>query len=286
MLAIIDGDVLCYLACNTERWKTKVMKLQDYDSGEQYLIRLDENGKRIPLEYSKEEDRDHLEKSWNNFQTKLNELLESVFCTEYLMAVKGDNNFRNAMFPEYKQNRHKDPTKQNIFVPVLRKLAVAEDFAIEAHGREADDLIRIWAEECRAHNIDYVICSIDKDLKCIPGKHWDMKKRELFTVSEAEALKFYYQQLIKGDATDNIPGVPGIGEVKSARILAPYDTEEDYQEQVVEQYMAAYGEDWDRQLLFNGKMIYLQKHYDDYFCFDEWPIYKSLKGAKVEVSKD
>ncbi len=272
-IAIIDGDVLCYQACKP-RWEKKA-RIEDGVS----FVSLDDDGKRVALEWTKEEDRYYLEESWENFQKDLKNLLDTVYCSEYLMAVKGSGNFRNMLYPEYKLNRHADPNKQNHFVPVLRKLAVAEDLAIEATGREADDLMRMWAEEAIASGDDYMICSIDKDLKCIPGRHYLMHKKTIIEVSEAEALRHYYQQLLKGDPTDNIPGVPRVGEVKAEKILAPYSTEEEFQEQVVEQYLIAYGEEqWKDYLLSNAKMIHLQKHKDDYFSFDNWPIIKELGG--------
>lgn len=273
MIAIIDGDVLCYQAC-LPRWEKKA-RIQD---GFNY-ISLDEHGKKIPLEYTKEEDRQYLEQSWERLKKDLQELLDTVFCTEYLMAVKGPGNYRNLMYPEYKLNRHADPTKQNEFVPILRKLAVHEDLAIESDGREADDLMRIWAEQAIAAGDDYIICSIDKDLKCIPGKHYLMHKDKKHTivVSPEEAMRHYYEQLLKGDPTDNIPGVPRVGDVKATKLLAPFTTEYDFQTQVVEQYLIAYGEDlWKDYLLSNAKMIHLQKHANDYFSFDNWPLVREL----------
>ncbi len=269
-LAIIDGDVLCYQACKP-RWEKKA-RIQDGVS----FVSLDDDGKRVPLEYTKDEDRKYLEESWANLQKDLKNLLETIYCDEYLMAVKGPGNYRNLMYPEYKLNRHADPTKQNAFVPVLRKLAVAEDLAIEADGREADDLIRIWVEEARKAGDDYIICSIDKDLKCIPGRHWLMHKKEMIVVSEEDAMRHYYEQLLKGDPTDNIPGVPRVGEVKATKILEPYSTEEEFQEMVVEQYMLAYGDDWKSYLLSNGKMIHLQKTPEEYFNFESWPIISQI----------
>jgi len=269
-LAIIDGDVLCYQACKS-RWEKKA-RIQDGMS----FVSLDDDGKRVPLEYTKEEDRRYLEESWENLKKNLKELLETIYCDDYLMAVKGPDNYRYLMYPEYKLNRHADPTKQNAFVPVLRKLAVAEDLAIESDGREADDVLRIWAEQAREAGDDYVICSIDKDLKCIPGKHWLMHKKEMIVVSEEDAMRHYYQQLLKGDPTDNIPGVPRVGEVKAAKILEPFSTEEEFQEMVVEQYMLAYGDDWKGYLLSNGKMIHLQKTPTEYFNFSSWPIISQI----------
>ncbi len=269
-IAIIDGDVLCYQACKP-RWE-KSSKVKDG----QTFISLDDDGKRVPIEYTKDEDRKYLEDSWDNLQKDLQNLLDVTYCTDYIMAVKGDDNYRYLMYPEYKLNRHADPTKQNTFVPILRKLAVKSELAIEATGREADDLIRIWAEQAREAGDDYIICSIDKDLKCIPGKHWLMHKKELLVVSEEEAQRHYYEQLLKGDPTDNIPGVPRVGEVKATKILADYSTEEEFQEQVVGAYIIAYGDDWRDYLLSNGKMIHLQKTPDDYFNFQNWPVVQSL----------
>jgi 5'-3' exonuclease len=270
MIAIIDGDVLAYQACKA-RWEKKA-RIQDGVS----FISLDDDGKRIPLEYTKEEDREYLQECWANFKKDLQNLLDTVYCTEYLMAVKGDGNFRNLLYPEYKLNRHADPTKQNIFVPVLRKLAAAEDLAIEATGREADDLMRIWAEEAIKGGDEYIICSIDKDLKCIPGKHYLMHKKEFIIVSQEEADRHYYEQLLKGDPTDNIPGVPKLGNVKATKILQPFNSVSEFQEQVVDQYLIAYGDDWKNFLLSNAKMIHLQRDSDDYFNFKDWPIIREL----------
>jgi 5'-3' exonuclease len=274
MLAIIDGDVLAYQAC-PPRWEKKAV-INDGVS----QIRLDAKGQRIPLEFTAEEDRYYLEECWENFKVKLDELLSTVYCTEFLMAVKGQNNFRNLIYPDYKMNRHKDPNKQNKFVPDLRQLAVIEDLAVAADGREADDLLRIWAEEARAAKHDYIICSIDKDLKCIPGKHFNMKKdnTQIIEIDEEFALKFFYTQLLKGDPTDNILGVPRVGEVKAEKMLRFLNKEEDYQECVVEQYLTAYGDEWEEQLLINGRLLYLQKHRYDYFSLRDWPVVQALKG--------
>jgi len=184
-LAIIDGDVLAYQACKP-RWE-KSSRVQ----GGVSQILLDPDGKRIPLEFTKEEDRKYLEESWENFKKLLRKLLDDVYCADYLMAVKGPDNFRNLMYPEYKMNRHADPDKHNAFVPSIRTLAVMEEYAIASDGREADDLIRIWAEQAKNAGDDYVICTIDKDLRCIPGKFWNMKHNRLDIISEEEAARHH-----------------------------------------------------------------------------------------------
>jgi 5'-3' exonuclease len=259
MIAIIDGDILCYSACK-DRWKTK------YDTPPP--IQLDSNGKKIPLEFTKVDDTLYMKTVWKNFKKELQELLDELFCDEFMMAVKGgEDNYRNAIYPEYKANRN----PQNEFVPAIRKLAVREGLAIEASGREADDLVRIWAEECRKINKDFIICSIDKDLLCIPGKHYLMHKKTFKEVSEDEGIRHFYEQLLKGDSTDNIPGIPGIGNVKAAKLLKDFNTEEEFQRVIVEQYFLYYGEAcWLDMLLVNGKMLYIQKEPYDFFSCLHW----------------
>lgn len=63
--------------------------------------------------------------------------------------------------------------------------------------------------------------TIDKDLKSVPGNHWNPDKKELgvVAVSEEDADFFFLTQAIAGDNTDNYKGVPGIGMVRAARLL-------------------------------------------------------------------
>lgn len=255
-LLLIDGDVSCYQACKSR-----------YDR-----VELDSDGKRKTKEFSPEEDSIYLQESWENFKKELKQLQDELFTEDYLMAVKGENNFRNLIYDEYKINRHKDPKLANLFVPILRQMAVREGYAIASEGREADDLLRIWAEQCRENNITHIICTIDKDLKCIPGKFYDMKHHKLIEISEMDAKRHYYEQLLKGDTVDHIPGLPGIGKVRAEKMLAHCQTELEMQEEVLGNYMMFYEDQWKDYLLANGKMIHLQRHPDDYFNLEDWPI--------------
>ena len=271
MLAIIDGDVLAYQAC-----QNRYVRDQEF-----VRISLDEDGNKIPPTFTAEEDAEYLQSCWAKFQRDLESLVNKLYCTDYIMAVKGTQCFRYDIYPEYKMTRKSNPTGTN-FVPVLRELAVYEELAIPAIGREADDLLRIWAGEAKRAGHEYVICSIDKDLRCIPGKHYIMHyekdKQKLITISEDEAQRHYYEQLLKGDPTDNIPGVPRVGEVKAKKLIAECTTENEMQEAVVSAYIGAYGDDWYSHFLINAKLIHIQTHINEYFDCRHWPIIKELCG--------
>ena len=64
-----------------------------------------------------------------------------------------------------------------------------------------------------------IIVAIDKDLMQIPGKHFNWVKNEFTDQTFNDAQFFLKQQLLQGDPTDNVPGLPGIGTQKALKIL-------------------------------------------------------------------
>lgn len=286
MLAFIDGDVIAHKAC-----KSRHSKKAPPGMGYVEIIEMVQDRKNHV--FSKEEDRIYLEDSWKNFCRMTEEILEVTFAEDFMMAVKSSHNFRDDMYPlelnedktkaiwGYKANRWKPEGQSNSFVPVLRKLAVHEMDAIEAVYREADDLLRMWAEQATLAGESYVIVSVDKDLDCIPGKHYHIHDKRFYDVSPREAIRFFYQQLLSGDTTDNIPGIPGIGPVKAEKFLYNLHEEEELQEVVVEMYMDAYDDSWFDMLMSNGKMLYLQKNETDFFTARGWPVVESFMDGVV-----
>ena len=255
--AIIDGDVAAYMAC------PPLLESR----GGTYQVTLD--AVSAPT-FTMDEDSDYLGEAWDKFNFIINDLVEITFADDFLMAVKVDEGFRRFIYPDYKIKRHSNPRHVNKFVPMLRKKAVMEGMAVEATFREADDLLCMWAEQARRNGDDYIVCSIDKDLKCIPGLHYNMKHNNFFEISEEDSLRFYYEQLLKGDSTDGVPGLPGVGDVYSKQYLSECHTEEEFRAKVIEAYKTVWEEDWRDYLLSNGKMLYLQRHPEDYFEVTGW----------------
>jgi 5'-3' exonuclease len=279
-IAIVDGDVLCYLSFEP-RW--------NFICDEQGNFIKEWNPETEKIEkktksYTKEEDAQYLRETWERFKKKLNELIDKLYCTDFIMAVQGDGNFRVDLFDLYKQTLTRTsskPSEMSKYVPVLRQLAVAEDLAIPSDGREADDYIRIWAAESQKAGIDFVIASNDKDLLCIPGIHYNIKTDIVLEISEDQALRIYYEQLLQGDQTDNIPGIPGIGPVKAAKLLKDCITINDFQEKVVETYIKSFGTNWKQHLLANGKLIHIQRHENDWFDLKDWKVIQDMEYVSL-----
>ena len=73
-------------------------------------------------------------------------------------------------------------------------------------GMEADDLVSAY------HNKNTVICSPDKDvLQQNIGQHYNYGKAELISVDKFEAQRFLWKQVLMGDSTDGIEGIPKVG---------------------------------------------------------------------------
>lgn len=145
----------------------------------------------------------------------LDALMERTKCTDYLMVLStmGKPNFRYNVLPTYKGNR---PSEKPNLVTRLKEHLASEYKSKWKHQLEGDDVLGILAT---LHPWQYLVCTIDKDLKQIPGKHFNWDTDELFEVDAISADRWFYQQIIQGDSGDGYYGIPGIGPKKSEKYL-------------------------------------------------------------------
>ena len=144
----------------------------------------------------------------------INDILNAVDATHYLGFVgdrKGSDTFRHklAVTKPYKGQRKSSPHWVKYWKPIIIEYMVREWGFIELSNIEADDACAI----CQTHLEDTIICSPDKDLKQVPGEHYDYKKILFDTITPWEGMRRLYTQWIVGDnSTDNVPGCPGVAE--------------------------------------------------------------------------
>lgn len=206
-------------------------------------------------------ENDPLEIACMEVDQMINKTIVDTQATEWNIYLTGPGNFRYAIYPEYKANRIKMPTPKHlkeVKAHVLRSWG-----AILATGCEADDLLGI--EQVGA-NGETCICSIDKDLNQIPGKHYHpgitrkgtwLIEPHFYDVSPEEALRFFYYQLLIGDSTDNIKGAVGIGPKKADKILEGLETPWDYYN-CVKDYFSC-----EEELLMNARVLYIHQKPND-----------------------
>ena len=147
--------------------------------------------------------------------------------------------FRREMFPEYKANRPPTPEDIKLSVPYVKRLLEAMCIPIlEVQGFEADDVIGTLAKRGAEAGYDVFMVTPDKDYgqlvddKCVI---YNQKGDDIIHTDRAAIeAKYGFSDpvLVRdvlalwGDASDNIPGVPGIGEKGAAKLVREWGTAE------------------------------------------------------------
>jgi len=232
MTPLIDCDILVYsISFSCER------KMPD--------------GSKVPIS---------LEEVNNKVDEKIAEICAEVYATEPCkLFLTGRDNFRNkiAFTKGYKAQRKKE---KPFHWKYIRAYVQAVHGAIEVNGLEADDLMGI-EQTSRLKFKDTIICSIDKDLKTIPGMHysweqhlqpsfgpkWIDKFGEIYlkgTKIKGTGMCFFYSQMLTGDNTDNIPGLPRFGPMKVYAALGECKTIRELHDVVVSKYQEYYPDNW------------------------------------------
>lgn len=137
--------------------------------------------------------------------------------------------FREELYPEYKANREKMPDALAEQIAPLHAIIKALGLPIIVEsGVEADDVIGTLATQATKHNIPCLISTGDKDLaqlvspfvsliNTMTGQFLDEQGvRDKFGVEPAMIIDFL---ALKGDSSDNIPGVPGVGDKSAIALL-------------------------------------------------------------------
>lgn len=136
--------------------------------------------------------------------------------------LQGGGNYRDrlASIQPYKGNR--DPAKRPTWYAEIREYLLEFCGAELVTGMETDDACGI--EQWKYKDKSTCIVSIDKDLDMIPGWHYNYVKQEMYYVNLAEANKKFWTQVLTGDTTDNIRGIPKVGIKTAEKLLANVDS--------------------------------------------------------------
>lgn len=209
-----------------------------------------------------------------NVQNALDGLLAAWNIADFQLFVTGKGNFRYSIYPEYKANRSASRPEH---LQACKDYLCREHGGVSATGCEADDLIGVEAYKRLALELPYVIVSIDKDLDMLEGLHYSpeirregktVKEARRYHVSPTDALRFFYYQLLVGDATDNIKGVKGIGKKKAPGILSGLQDEAQLFRAVADNY------GHEEEMIMNAKCLWIwRKENDD--VTERWKDYKT-----------
>jgi 5'-3' exonuclease len=185
-----------------------------------------------------------LEEAQRGIDKRLSFMLNTLDTDRYIGFLTGSKNFRYqvAKSKGYKSSRPKE--KPDLLIQIKQYMQDALQFKI-VDGLEADDLVVYWHKQMEEET---TICSPDKDvLKQTRGVHYDYRWAKdgtmgrFVTTSGEEAEKFLWKQVLMGDSTDDIPGIPGVGEKRANLFLAADPKTRPYEQVVLQQYILIFG---------------------------------------------
>jgi hypothetical protein len=179
VIALIDGDILCYRIGFATQEESQDVAIRTMASFLEELVMFELNVSE-----------------WNTYLT-------------------GPTNFRNdyAITAPYKGNRKGEkPTHHGL----LREYLELSWTGTVTEGIEADDAIAI---DATTYGDESIIVSLDKDFDQVQGWHYNFVKKDKYYVQADEGLLNFYMQFLVGDRIDNIIGVKGIGPVKARKLL-------------------------------------------------------------------
>lgn len=161
-----------------------------------------------------------------------------------------EKTFRHKMYDAYKGTRKGMPDELREQVPLIKELLVCMGITvIESPGFEADDILGTMSRMGEKEGYQVVLLSGDRDLLQlatgqtmikIPKTKAGKTTVENYYASDVEKLygvtplEFIDMKGLMGDASDNIPGVPGIGEKTAAKIIASFHSIENAHEHLEE----------------------------------------------------
>lgn len=146
--------------------------------------------------------------------------------------------FRHKMFAEYKGTRKPMADELREQVPVMKEMLAAMGVTVVTkEGYEADDILGTIAKRSEAEGIEVSVVSGDRDLLQLASDHIkiripktkrtgteieDYYTKDVVEKYQVTPVEFIDVKALMGDTSDNIPGVPGIGEKTATALIAQY----------------------------------------------------------------
>lgn len=146
--------------------------------------------------------------------------------------------FRHTAYPDYKAGRRATPEELRPQFAVIKEILSAMRLGVlSVEGYEADDILGTLSKKCREQGLSCVLLTGDRDALQLVGEGTQVlftrKGITESTLFDAAGVKTYFgvtpEQVtdwkgLMGDASDNIPGIPGVGEKTAVKLLSEYGT--------------------------------------------------------------
>lgn len=209
-ILLIDADSLLFSSC--------IDKKENTEDGKGFMYNLDDAAFKF---------EEKVLFTCNSLEEQYGfEILHTI------LFIEGYGNFRYSFNKTYKANRkdvEKPPLIKSLTERIISTFDNGQYSTFKSINVETDDSIA--ATYLKYHKNDYgiqlILASPDKDLKTIPCLLYDnyWSRNELMSISELDAKKNLYTQMLVGDAADNVKGINRCGKVGAGKIVDHLESE-------------------------------------------------------------
>lgn len=198
-----------------------------------------------------------------NLSDRIDDICEKLEVNEYAIFLTIGKTFRHDI-NSYKSNRPTD-RKLPVFYYIKEILRQDANYTI---GVEADDLVTYWAYKSSNH----IACSPDKDVINTNLKCYNYNKNEFINNTDEEISYNFWKQMLTGDSSDGILGLPGVGPKTSdkwfQKVLLNLKTGKDsvtIEQLVLSKYLEHLGfSNGMKKFYENFKQLYILRNEEDF----------------------
>jgi len=217
-----------------------------------------------------------------------------------IIYFTGKGNFREGIAKKKKYKDNRSASVKPFHYYNIQSYCQLQYECIIVDGMEADDALCIEQSQhpISSELIDSmtIVCSRDKDLRSCPGWHfgWELGNQPQFGPYLVDELgwlkisddrkkvrgvgyKFFAAQMLMGDSTDNIPGLPSYGPVAAFELINPCTSILECEKAIVEAYKKVYEDEWKDEFMEQAMLVWMVRELDD----EGKPIMYKLMGEYI-----
>lgn len=312
-IALIDCDTILFQAACVidERFilvehlpTGKTKEFENKTAFKEFILGRNKDITKYKIIEESSREKEPVENACHVFKNSMNRIIEQEWCNDYMIYLGGVGNYRKDIFPYYKSSRGSKPTRyKEIYNFIINKY---KEKVHLCNKQEAEDCVGI----VNRHYVDVaigkyndprksesVICAVDKDTDMLLGWRFNYNKPELglFFQDELHCFKSFASQCLRGDQTDDIQGLEGIGDITKSKysikykgigkktaemLLEPLKDKREVLDLIVEFYKDYYKDSWKLKLNENALLLKIREYDNelwdiDSFCKQQgWRLYE------------
>lgn len=227
-VALVDGDMLLYLAGFSAQRKIYTLRAQHIDgyvyeesfyskmeamtAKEQEIEAFGED--KVTATISESTEVFPLDVATHVIEDVLTTTARNTACSDLVVFLSGPNElcFRSSVSTIRPYKGHRESAERPVHYHALKAYLLTKHNANMCYWHEADDALAMMAN-------GNIMCTADKDLLQVPGVHYNFFTHEGREISHLEGEYNLFHQILTGDPVDNIQGLRGVGEKRAANAL-------------------------------------------------------------------